>query len=356
MSCLDHQADIQSSGMFSEYPDEREFYLPFLIVGGNKLVDRATGEICFFLEEVEQGELVHLRKRIDWETSLQIAVEKKGEYNGEFEVMTAYRKIYPEFPDFIPGFICQKRKQEDQGSGNDRGLSNSNKVQSVVMKNSVTGEDLILDKLEMRLSRMRRRIFTWANTIKDYLPNIGLGRYYRKVMITLTYAEIEGWKPNHIRDYMKELKRRLGIDLIAYAWCAELQARGAVHYHIELICKKGTIIPMPDKSGMWKHGLSKIETAKTVFYICSYMKKSYQKAGEFPKGLRMYAVWVAKEAVESLAHWMLRVSSLPKWLANKVISMVEYYGEKWVRSPGGGWFFANRFFRSPYVFIGFITG
>ncbi len=356
MNFLDHQADIQSSRMSHEYPDERELDYPFLMIGGNQFVDRATGEICYSLETIEQTVLISTRKRIDWEESYRIAVEKKGEYNGEFEVVTAYRKIWFEYPDFIPYFVYGKRSQEDQGSGNDRGLSNTNKVQSVVIRNSLTGENLILDKLEMRLSRMRRRVFTWANTIKDYLPNSGKGRYYRKVMITLTYAEIEGWKPNHIRDFMKELRRRLGNDLIAYAWCAELQARGAVHYHIELICRKGTRIPMPDKSGMWKHGLSKIETAKTVFYICSYMKKAYQKEGKFPKGIRMYAVWVAKAAVEKLAHWKLRVSSLPQWLANKIISMVEHYGEKWVRSPGGGWFFANQFFRSPYVFIGFITG
>ena len=111
---------------------------------------------------------------------------------------------------------------------------------------------------------------------------------------------------------------------------------------------------MPDKSGMWKYGASRIETVRTVFYICSYMKKSYQKEGIFPKGIRMFAVWVAKDAVETIAHWMLRVSSLPQWFANKVLSLIEHLGEKWKRSPGGGWFFAEHLFRSPYAFMGFI--
>jgi hypothetical protein len=97
--------------------------------------------------------------------------------------------------------------------------------------------------------------------------------------------------------------------------------RGAVHYHIILVCKKGTRVPIPDKSGMWKHGMSKIETAKTVYYLCSYLKKSYQKEGEFPKGMRMYSVWISKGAVATIAHWMMRISSLPNGLLKKYLNL-----------------------------------
>lgn len=235
------------------------------------------------------------------------------------------------------------------GGNFDRGLSNTNKVHEVVLRINETGEYITLDKIECRLSRMRRRVFSWADTLKKYLDDSG---NYRKVMITLTYTGVEDWRPNHIRDYMKALKRKLGKKLIACAWVSELQERGAVHYHIILVCKKGTRVPTPDKSGMWKHGMSRIETAKTIYYLCSYLKKSYQKAGDFPRGLRMYSVWILKEAIELIAHWMMRISSLPKWFAEKVLEFTDHIGEKWERCKGGGWIYAGKFFRSPYAFMG----
>ena len=120
-----------------------------------------------------------------------------------------------------------------------------------------------------------------------------------------------------------------------------------------MIAKKGTRIPMPDKSGMWKHGMSRIETVKSIFYICSYMKKSYQKEGDFPKGIRMFAIWVAKDAIEVIAHWMLRISSLPQWFSENVLSLADHIGEKWERVIGGGWLFAGKKYKSPFVFMGF---
>lgn len=243
-----------------------------------------------------------------------------------------------------------------EGGCADRGLSNSNKVQKVqkvFLKNSETGENLELDKKELRLSRMRKRVFSWASTIADYLPEVGHGRNFRKIMITLTYEKIDDWHPNHIRDYIKELRRRLAASLVAYAWCAELQQRGAVHYHIEVIALKGTKIPMPDKSGMWVWGSSRIETAKSVFYIVTYLKKAYQKMGEFPKGLRIFSVWISPGAISSLALWYFRTSSLPNWFRTKILQITEKIGSKWERAIGGGWFFGSQFFKSPFVFVGF---
>ena len=98
--------------------------------------------------------------------------------------------------------------------------------------------------------------------------------------------------------------------------------------------------------------MSKIETAKSVYYLCSYLKKKYQKEGEFPKGLRMYSVWISKDAVSMIGLWKMRLSSLPRWLVEKVLEFSDHTGEKWERCKGGGWIFAGRFFRSPYSFLG----
>ena len=184
--------------------EDFEINKPFVITGGKWIVDQETVEILYHLEDILPNENEYIRNNIDWKTSYQIALETHGEYNGEFETLSSFRKLWPEYPDFIPGFIRRRVNRQSDRAGSNRDLSNTNKVQKVVIRNLETGEDLLLDKKEMRLSRMRRSVFTWANTIKDYLPNLGIGKQYRKVMITLTYKNIEDWKPNQIRDFMKE--------------------------------------------------------------------------------------------------------------------------------------------------------
>lgn len=352
---------------------ERQQYFdtPYICIRGS-ILDAETAEVVYRIKEASKNDLDAIRKQIDWKRSLKELERLHGLPDAIGRLLIDYRDIYSDYPAFVPGWFIdavnrndsidknddnsdKTDRNETDGVSSNRGLSNSNKVQKVVIENTISGEKIELDKREMRLSKMRRRIFSWANIMKEYIEPKSKGYGYRKVMITLTYAEVDGWKPNHIRDFMKELKRRLDINLISYAWVAELQERGAVHYHIILIVKKGTRIPKPDKSGMWKYGISRIETAKTVYYICSYLKKAYQKSGIFPKGLRMYAVWVQKEAIEKIALWKMRLSSLPKWFEAIIIKMVDYYGEKWERVKGGGWLYLGRYYKSPFRFIGLVS-
>jgi len=331
-----------------------QFSNPFLVVG-YCVIEKISGEIVLDLDNdwLEPGLINKIRTDIDWDCSLDNLLLTMPFESAVCALMRVYEIIYMDYPDFMPGFANRRFVKSPDGSPDNRGLSNSNKVQNVVLKNSETGEEIVLEKKAARLSKMRKRVFSWANTIKDYLPAHGIGLNHRKVMITLTYEKVEDWRPNHIRDYVKELKRRLGEKAIALAWVAELQERGAVHYHLELICVKGTRIPMPDKSGMWIYGMSKIETAKSIFYICSYLKKDYQKMGEFPKGIRIFSVWVAKEAVTTIARWFMRLSTLPTWFANKIMTFEDHQGEAWERMKGGGYLFAGKFFRSPFRFLGF---
>ena len=322
---------------------------PYLLISPKGyLVEKFTGAIVCSVLDIPPDRIKRIRNQIDWDASLSHDTEKLGDEFALENLISLYHHCYWEYPDFTPGFVLYRnRKTQDEDDDNNRGLSNTNKVHGVVLRNNLTGEFITIDKSEARLSRMRRRVFSWADTLKGYLQNI---QDYRKVMVTLTYAGVDDWKPNDIRDYMKALKRKLGRDLVASAWVGELQKRGAVHYHVILVCKKGTNIPKPDESGMWTHGLSRIETAKTVFYLCSYLKKEYQKEGDFPKG--MNSVWIAKWAVEEIAHWRMRLSSLPRWFAKKVTDRDDHRGEKWERNEGGGYRFAGILFRSPYKFYG----
>jgi len=110
---------------------------------------------------------------------------------------------------------------------------------------------------------------------------------------------------------MKNLKQRLGDDLFAFAWVAELQKRGAVHYHLVLLVRRGTRIPLPDKSGMWSHGHSAIHTARTPYYLLVYVGKEYQKdLSRYPKYCRLYA-WGLRFGGKAIRDSFIALAGLP---------------------------------------------
>lgn len=207
---------------------------------------------------------------------------------------------------------------------------------SMLLYNRNSGVAFEMDASKFRVRKLQKRIHAWAEVIADYIKS----GEYRLVMITLTYAEKDAWRANHIKEFRMKLKKTAGDGLIAYAWCAELQERGAVHYHFLALAKRGTSLPKPDKSGLWKYGMSKIETAKTPYYICKYTGKEHQKRGPFPKGLRMFAVWVSKKIqIDAAKQAAYKLSSLPKWLGER-LKMYFDITDKLIharRIGGGGW-------------------
>jgi hypothetical protein len=210
--------------------------------------------------------------------------------------------------------------------------------------NLKTGEKIEIDKKRSRVRRCQKRVYAWSKLLDGYIRDKDR---YRLVMLTLTYECVEDWKPGHIRAFMCLVKSQLKKNLLGYAWVAELQQRGAVHYHVLLLVRKGTSIPKPDKAGWWVLGMSKIETAKTAYYIAKYTGKEYQKIGNFPKGLRMFAVWVSASLAPGVARWFFRASAWPKWLKDQIIeaALVGYIARRVV---GGGWECNGEFYKSPW--------
>ena len=154
----------------------------------------------------------------------------------------------------------------------------------VVMYSPSTKRGLILDTFKFRLWKMRARIFAWAALVKDYQSE---NDTYLKMM-TLTYANGDDWSSGHIREFIKWLKYTLEKDLLAFAWAAEIQERGAVHYHVLALTPKTVYIPFPDE--YWKFGRTGIENARTPYYLVMYTGKSRQKdLSRFPKSCRTYA-------------------------------------------------------------------
>ena len=173
----------------------------------------------------------------------------------------------------------------------------------IVFMNPMTHEVRVIDTNKSRYDRLRHRVKSTCDILAE-IPNA------RLMMVGLTYKPGLDYQPNDIRDYMSKVKRKLGDRLLGYVWVAELQARGTMHYHVLLYLKKGTLLPLPDKSGMWPHGSSSVCTAKSPYYVLAYTKKAYQKDyDKFPVGARAYAVWIQ----EKLMAVKLRFLSLKKW-------------------------------------------
>lgn len=213
--------------------------------------------------------------------------------------------------------------------------------------NKNTGKIFSFDPKKMRVRRMQKRVKSWSDRLSPLLDRVGID--YRLVMITLTYRVGVDWSAGDIRDFMIRVRGALGDNLKGYTWVAELQKRGAVHYHVELLVRKGTNIPIPDKCGWWDKGMSRIETAKSVYYVLSYTGKYHQKFGEFPKGLRMFAVWIGEGVISDASRWLFRLSTVPKWLAGEIWKDGKFVGLFFpARLPGGGWVCGGDRYYSPY--------
>ena len=177
------------------------------------------------------------------------------------------------------------------------------------------------------------------------------------VMITLTYRPGEGYKPNHIKEFMLRIRALLGSHLIGYAWIAEMMANRqndleALHYHVLLVMKKGKYLPKPDQAGLWPYGDTRIEQAKTPFYIVKYSGKEYQKHG-FPVHARIFGLYVGKDIVSPFDYWRFRLSVLPSWLI-QAAKLTGRVGVRIWRNLGGGWVvYGDPIYKSPWVVVTF---
>lgn len=220
--------------------------------------------------------------------------------------------------------------------------SNGVRARGLSFKNKVTGEIVMTTSRELRIRRLKRRVRAWIELMELVRRDKGC----RMVMVTLTYRGIDDWRANHIRDFMIEYRKAIRGKLYGYSWVAELQQRGAVHYHLLLVVSKGARIPRPDE--YWVHGMTRIETARTPFYLMTYAGKEAQKLGDYPKGIRAFSVWVDRDSVGDRLYYSFRLSVLPGWLREIVGSV----GEGWPEKVKGGWMFMGVLMVSPFVFLG----
>jgi hypothetical protein len=198
------------------------------------------------------------------------------------------------------------------------------------------GNYRVIDTRRMRLWKLRSRVFAWAGVVKSLTSRaaVKMAMYRLSYDTGGTLVKPSNWQALQIKFFMKALHERMGKRLLAYAWVAELQERGVIHYHVIIVYTGRANFPDRDVRAkdarghlrvfkrLWVHGSSHSDfRVRSPFYISSYVKKEYQKAYEFfPSGCHAWAVWVSDEAMQR----DLRFHSLAEWKQN--IFLQEYLG------------------------------
>jgi hypothetical protein len=202
---------------------------------------------------------------------------------------------------------------------------------------------------------MKRAVLTSARLHAQELR----GHRFWPCFVTLTYADGDTWAPNHIRSFLDNLRHwshRRGIRKLRYVWTAELQDRGAVHYHLILwVPHHVRRLPMPDSSGWWPHGSSRIERARdAVAYVAKYVSKGGEVDQDgclkaLPKGARLHGSGGLSGASRAIRSWWMG----PQWLRDLWGS--EHRAR---RAPGGGWQsrLTGELVRSSWRYLGFRDG
>lgn len=222
---------------------------------------------------------------------------------------------------------------------------------SLVVLDKATGELTVIDRRISRICRMRKRLSRWGDVAGD-LVRQGKAEL---IGVTLTYAPGRGWRKRDVSEYVRRVRRHLGKRLIGQGWVAELMrnrsSREAVHYMLYFLVVPGTRIPKPDDSGMWPHGFSRVErNRRGIGYAMKYAQKVEQKGGDFPRGLRLFAVHYSKGAPVpvSMRRWF-RMSVVPRYVEAEWIGCLDPERDFPKRAVGGGWDWEGQHLDSPYL-------
>lgn len=180
---------------------------------------------------------------------------------------------------------------------------------------------ITIDPQQSRVTRLRKSLGVAAKQLHN------LGSKKQKVwMLTLTYAgDNRDWKPKHISQFLMDLRKwhlsRTGSDKVRYAWVAELQQRGVIHYHVIVWLEHGLTPPKPDTAwsstdrkgikewhpAMWPYGMSnRLKSTAPVAYLMKYASKIESKnVGSFPHGARIHGCGGLDPSGRSIRRWVL---------------------------------------------------
>lgn len=136
-------------------------------------------------------------------------------------------------------------------------------------------------------------------------------------MVTLTYADARGWRPDQISSLVRHVRnwlKRRNVPL-RYVWVQEFCKKDArPHYHMLVWLPLGLTMPKPDKQRWWQHGFTQVAWARNaVGYIAKYASKG-DALSQPAKGARMHGNGGLTEDARLEQIWW----KLPAWLRDDV--------------------------------------
>lgn len=205
-------------------------------------------------------------------------------------------------------------------------------------------ERFAIDRNATRCKRMRVGVSNSARLLHRQAHMERSAQRWNLKFLTLTYCGVNDWRPGHLaafRKAMGEWARRRSVRL-RFVWVAELQTRGAVHYHMVVWLPKGKFLPKMDDCGWWPHGSTNVQTAQNpIGYLMKYASKATAaQAADYPRGCRMFGVGgLDKAGREEVRYWRA-----PMWVRDAMPGTAD------IRKTVGGYFdaYTGDFVRSPW--------
>lgn len=243
-----------------------------------------------------------------------------------------------------------KNTKKNLNSSNTAQNSDNKSARSGLVYSSTSGtrpDVFLVDPHKARVKKMRCSVLTGSRLHSEDLSQGGFR--YKIAMLTLTYKDLDAWRPRHISDLIRHVRnwcKRRSIDF-RYVWVGELQKRGALHYHILIWLPKGVTLPKPDKQGWWCHGFTKIEWARhATGYIAKYASKGDDNPDGFPKGARIHGCGGLSSNARNEKVWW----SMPSWIRETTS-----IGDMPRRNQGGGFLLKStgEILESPWIVTGF---
>lgn len=180
---------------------------------------------------------------------------------------------------------------------------------------------ITVDRHASRCTRLRKSLGVAAKALHNAGP-----MNQQVWMQTLTYRGDNGnWRPEHISRYLDAMRKwhyaRTGCKSMRYAWVAELQQRGVIHYHVVVWLAGGLTPPKADTAWrrldrrgnvhheppMWPHGMSnRLKAVAPVAYVMKYASKIESKnVGSFPHGARIHGCGGLDQTGRACRRWVL---------------------------------------------------
>lgn len=159
-----------------------------------------------------------------------------------------------------------------------------------------------------RLGRLKRTVWACSHWHVLTAPR---GQRERVWFVTLTYAGVDDWQSRHISDCLQAVRKWCQRQAVTfkYVWVAELQKRGALHYHLAIWLPKRLQLPKFDKRGWWPHGMTQTVIGRApVGYLMKYLSKAGPLQA-FPKGARIHGYGGLAPQGRSVCAWL----NWPQW-------------------------------------------